>query len=354
MYVFKIVAFSLVALANGHAILNQPAAWNTQPSTRAPCGGATAAGRTPIQLAVAAGGTLNLDWQVVAGDGAGPVTVSIDPNGGTNFAVQARVTSANTNAAVGRYKIAATVPAGTVCGQTGCTLQVKSSSNWYSCSSINLQAAPTQQPTPKPTTPAPTEQTVTQQPTANPTEPTPKPTRVPTRVPTPLPKLCLTASNLNFCDMLNGKSVLAESNQQMALNDQLAANAFADDTANPKVFLLTTDTCKTNYKNVLCNKYLPGCTSSTTCKGNCQRTNACMDPSHAGLLNCEDQTIFAQVADNIGACAPFQPTNNNSPTNNSPTDNNNSPTTSYPLTDSSAHGLLPHLAVVILALAVLV
>lgn len=61
-------------------------------------------------------------WQVVAGDGNGPVTVSIDTAGGTSFTLlQVAATKIPT---VGTYTLTIFVPAGTVCTGTGglCTV----------------------------------------------------------------------------------------------------------------------------------------------------------------------------------------------------------------------------------------
>jgi hypothetical protein len=83
-FLVLLLAFvAVVASVSAHAVLRDPVPWNTNPSTSNPCGGGTNT-NTPV-LTVKYGQQVTLKWEVVAADGAGPVTMTIDPAGGQNF-----------------------------------------------------------------------------------------------------------------------------------------------------------------------------------------------------------------------------------------------------------------------------
>ncbi|EFA79282.1 putative transmembrane protein [Heterostelium album PN500] len=135
----RIVALALVclmtiSLVSSHAVLTNPVSWNTNPSKTSPCGGGTPA--TAPVATYCKGQPATLTWKVVAGDGTGPLTISIDPAGGTSFTtVVNQVAPAVNPNAVSTFKAVVTMPDIT-CDK--CTLQVFSSSNWFSCSTIKI------------------------------------------------------------------------------------------------------------------------------------------------------------------------------------------------------------------------
>jgi len=97
-----------------------------------------------------AGSTWQFQWQLVAGDGSGDVTVKFDPDYGTNFqqgSVATIVSGPDSSIDVlGYYTLQVTIPAGLKCtgGLTGnmCSVQFQSTSAWYSCTSITTDISP--------------------------------------------------------------------------------------------------------------------------------------------------------------------------------------------------------------------
>jgi hypothetical protein len=137
---FKYIAlFTILFICvSGHAVLRTPTPWSTSPSTASPCGGGTAPTTGPT---FNAGSKQTVVWQVIAGDGAGPVTGLVDPAGGTNFVVAVLGLQAEASPAVGTQTFTMTVPSVKCTGPGGlCTMQVKSSSNWQSCTSFAIAA----------------------------------------------------------------------------------------------------------------------------------------------------------------------------------------------------------------------
>jgi len=136
------IAFLLLCVAGvcvkGHAILRVPTAWNTAESTTSPCGG------SPFQITPDAVWTVGTQqqivWDVTIGDGVGPVTAAIDPAGGTNFSVPVLQNGPSTT--TGDHNFTVTVPNVQCTGVNNvCVMQVKSSSNWFSCTSLQVLPA---------------------------------------------------------------------------------------------------------------------------------------------------------------------------------------------------------------------
>ena len=65
---FAVSALALVAGALGHARLVSPVPWNTAPTKTSPCGGST---QLPATATWVAGSKVTIQWQLIAGDGAG-------------------------------------------------------------------------------------------------------------------------------------------------------------------------------------------------------------------------------------------------------------------------------------------
>jgi len=159
--VLAVVVLSLVVYVAGHAKLNDPLAWNPTPSKTQPCGGGaafstlpnTAAGSTDM---LKGGQSWQFQWQLVAGDGSGPVHVRIDPNYGTTFSVSVGTAGGDSSTIVsgpdpnyidvlGTYTLKLTIPQGIVCtgGTQGnlCSMQFYTDSGWYACATVTTDSS---------------------------------------------------------------------------------------------------------------------------------------------------------------------------------------------------------------------
>jgi len=210
------------------------------------------------------GTQVTINWQVVASDGAGGVTLQIDPTGGTNFAPTTY--ALGSPMAVGSYNFAFTVPNIQCTGAGGlCTITVFSTSNWFSCSSVAIVAA---------TAPAP---------------PPPAPT-------------CALATNLAYCSIRNNINVTLTPGQTAANLDSAAVSTFKGNINNTAVFLNGGDpACQQAYKLFLCFNVLTACGVNGACRYLCQdaMTKCQLTQAHTGLYNCSDTTQYP-VTTNCG------------------------------------------------------
>jgi len=86
MFKFACVVLFLSALyisGEAHAILRFPVPWIGNPSKASPCGGANTL--TAPAAAWKIGSTVNVTWQVIAGDGVGTVNITFDTTGAQAF-----------------------------------------------------------------------------------------------------------------------------------------------------------------------------------------------------------------------------------------------------------------------------
>jgi hypothetical protein len=167
---FVAVALALVAGVYGHARLLSPVPWNRNPSTNSPCGGATKLASTATWVQ---GSTVTIQWQLIAGDGAGPcvcvcvcggcargrrlttavvsgglgsVSITLDtlgtsnPVGSAGSQTPVTFSPATTAGNLATYSYSFTVPVGVTCPSSGCTIQV-TSANWFSCATVNIVSA---------------------------------------------------------------------------------------------------------------------------------------------------------------------------------------------------------------------
>jgi len=150
--VVAVVCLSLVSHVAAHAKLNMPLAWNPSPSKTAPCGGGAAYPSIPVQTSdstypsydLKTGQAWQFQWQLVAGDGSGPVMVGVDSTYGTNFqgiGTASVVSGPDTQIDVlGTYTLSITIPSGLVCtgGIQGnlCSMQFKNQNGWYACATV--------------------------------------------------------------------------------------------------------------------------------------------------------------------------------------------------------------------------
>jgi len=65
----------------GHAALVNPIPWNPNPSQTAPCGGVV---KSAPLTTLARNSDVNIVWNVIAGDGIGPVMLTFDATGGAD------------------------------------------------------------------------------------------------------------------------------------------------------------------------------------------------------------------------------------------------------------------------------
>jgi hypothetical protein len=210
------------------------------------------------------GETVNIEWEVVAGDGAGTVTASIDYNGGTAFDTTMTLVGTNPTTAVGKYSFTATVPTGKNCSR--CTVQL-ASSGWVACTTVAIGTA----------------------------APPPQPTR------------CITTPALSFCNSVSNKANVALPGNfanASAFDDLIAATYHAN-LANVNVFA-TPDTpgCRDAYKKLICGLQWVDCTSfkKPGCNQACQDTvRLCgLTELHKTYYDCS--TIPNTNADMTGSC----------------------------------------------------
>jgi len=256
------VLLALCAYVNAHAELVVPLGWNPNPSKTMPCGGGapgTVAQSTWIAFTQAA-----VQWTVVAGDGVGPVTALLDPTGGTTFAnVSNYVTlfTGQPSLTVAPQTFFFPVPNVTCTGKGGlCTVQVFSSSGWYACSTVAILP-----------------------PCDNCTAPPPP------------PPVCLKATGMTFCTMMNDKNVEVPSGYSAAAIDIDTETTYISYLANKNVFSNGNDaTCKSDYMTFLCALKTPPCAGSNgqaigaACHSMCQAAmSACqLNATHTALYPC--------------------------------------------------------------------
>jgi len=273
VYVFLVV--------DGHSILRQPQAWNTQESKSRPCGN----GNMPVAAVTGAnkalpGNEVSGRWDVTAGDGNGAVTITAVKNdaGAATFAdgINIPITMPTIpTSGTGQYAFTFQVPSDLKCdgGADGssCHLQFKSTSNWYSCMTLSLAV---------PATAAPTKPLATLSPTGSPTI-------------TP-PKTCTVfATGLPFCSTLAGKSVYLEASAETMENRLQRVKDDADfNRLNPLVFRNgQTSACEAAFNEYWCARSFPHCASGTItdqCKTRCEKAMSLCDrdPLHKDAFSC--------------------------------------------------------------------
>jgi len=305
--------FVFFAVVDGHSILRTPAAWNARESKRAPCGGANA---VAAAAKVEVGQTIQARWEVTAGDGNGPVTAKFASAANNGAAVGASTNTIPLTFATvpargtGNYPFTFTIPAAMaeICkgGADGasCDVQFKSTSNWYSCTTISMNAAvvetqaPTKSPITTPTTGAPTKDICTN----------------------------YVAAMLPYCSKVAGKRVFKFGDGSLADSLTFAKTQVDDNRLNPLVFRNgATPECAQAYEDWLCSdKIFSPCLGTTeqlfaaqkvgnaaldallpyACLNRCKiRNSVCdLDPSHDlafGPFKCDSANVNADAA---GTC----------------------------------------------------
>jgi len=260
-----VVLCSLAILANSHAVLKVPIPFSANPSKTSPCGGGATAAVASANWQV--GSVVSITWQVVAADGAGPLSAIFDVAGTQSFTA-APIALGNPQV-VGIYKYNISVP-NLTCGGPNklCTVQF-SANGWFSCTSVSLVTTP----------PVPVD--------TNPT--------------------CQLVNGLSFCSELNGQFVLVPFGQTAAATDASVAATFPVTLYNPNVFATPNSTaCANAYHTFLCHNTLPYCGGAAfACKSVCNSAiQLCgITPSHLALYNCDAGPVSC-CQNNTQACNP--------------------------------------------------
>jgi hypothetical protein len=266
---------SSAVLVAGHAKLNNPLAWNPNPSTQQKCGGGTdpAVARASWPSGAKVAGAI--EWEVVAGDGVGAITVKLDPNGGTDFTVNVPITG-TTPATTIKYTFDITKVPNVECKGAGglCTVQI-GNGNWVGCSTVEITGV-----TAAAVVVAPGE-----------------------------PK-CENLTGLVLCKAMEGRSGMIPYGTTMEAVDATLDTTIRATLFNPKVFDTPEgDGCGGAYVAYMCAKTFPSCnllTQKETDVGPCnsvclQAQNACgLKTDHKALLGCFSATNGDK--DNYGSC----------------------------------------------------
>jgi len=285
-----VVIATVIALVNGHAAMIKPLAWNGPNPTNGPqpCGTQT---NKPLASAAAiwpAGATITdaVEWKIIAGDGAGPITASLDLAGGHDFSAAVPVTLIGTSPTnVGtQYSFKAVAPTVTCTGPTGadgnptCTLQIKGPNGWVGCSTIAITGSGGGS-----SSGSVAAVTVNTNP------------------------VCVNnVQGLTFCTKVNGHRVLIPFGMDAATLD---ANTFSTYNAtynNHKVFFShLTPGCSDAYADYMCGMNFPLCTNPALgpCQVTCSATvQLCgLNATHKNLYDCSQ--LVNAGADSNGNCA---------------------------------------------------
>lgn len=304
---FLIGFLCIISVVNGHSILRTPAPWRTRESKRAPCGN----GNLPTTLANAAvngGTTITAMWEVTAGDGNGPITAryvlndaSATTAGFANAPQLAVTMNPIPQRGTGQYPFTFPAPpVGTACagGPNGdaCHIQFRSTSNWYSCTTIPLSAAvvPTGSPTTlSPTAPATTRSPTTQAPTA------------PVVGQYQCTPLSATSASNTICQGIANKNVLSETaGTQTAVITQAAAE-LASFRYQPLVFRNGASTaCGQALAEFYCAFSLPLCTPPAAGSNQITYNNACYSRCETAMAVCDIDPYHKEAF----SCAQFTET----------------------------------------------
>jgi len=245
-----LVFLSLCINVFGHAKLDTPTAWNPNPSKTFPCGGGAP---QPFASIVWQGGSLqSLIWEVVAGDGVGPVEGLINTQAQTNFdtGVVTLFTGGN-SPSLGQHIMTFTVPNIQCVGpnQT-CLLQVSSSSGWVACSTISISN---------------TSRSISEK------------------------NVCVYGTEIQFCSFRNAANISIPLGTSASSVDLQVNSTYNTNINNPNVFTNGGDAnCQAAYKQLACLDGLPDCGQTSACKTVCQNavTLCGLTPAEANLYDC--------------------------------------------------------------------
>jgi len=262
---------SFLVYVQAHAVLQQPTPFNTNPSTTAPCGvgSVSESMKSTASASWVAGSTVTIEWHLIAGDGGGNLYGAFDPDGGTNFTVPAWTDTFPTKGAGVFYNKTFTVPETLTCANSPtklCTLRVYTSSNWNSCTMVDIVA--------------------------------PDCSACPTPAPPQLQCTTLTTA-VSFCPSTN--VMIANGSSPQDINAELISS-FNANRANPNVFSNgNSSACMSSYQTLLCSLSLPSCDpssgkieeSSQACQAQCEQTmsDCGIVPAHVDLYPCSSYPL---------------------------------------------------------------
>ncbi|KAJ2991983.1 hypothetical protein HDV02_003368 [Globomyces sp. JEL0801] len=249
--------FILLLETDAHAVLQVPLPFNPNPSKTGPCGGASFSKTTSTIYRLKTDGQLPFTWNVIAGDGGGTLSASIDPLGGTNFTLP---TSLNFNApTVGQYSTELTLPSVSCTKNNPCTMQIKTSANWFSCFLFE---------------------------TGNYTAKDLYPSMI---------KSCASvgANTMTYCQSMNNNQVVLPETNNFVFQDS-ANQVFYNSVINNTNVMVngTNELCQSMLKNYICGSTLQYCGTSSHLTGmdNCycesMKKNCGITESHDALFNC--------------------------------------------------------------------
>jgi len=250
---FLIIASLLISFLGcvlGHAKLDTPTAWNPNPSKTFPCGGGAP---QPYASVVWQQGTVqNLIWEVVAGDGVGPVQGLINVKAQTDFTSPVTLFTNGNSPALGQHTMTFKIP-NIVCQgpNSTCLLQVSSSSGWVACSTISISNSSNS---------GPVENTY-----------------------------CVYGTEIQFCATKNAANVSIPLGTSTATVDLQVLSTYETNINNTNVFLNGADpNCQAAYKALVCDNGLPSCGRTSACQETCQNAvNLCsLTPDEANLYPC--------------------------------------------------------------------
>lgn len=275
----------------GHARLNSPTAWNPGPSKTSPCGGGAEPALPATTLEI--GKPWTFLWEMIAGDGAGVVEFSLSSKGGTTFDFPVFFSSSSIP---GDPKVNTITITGTATilpnfmGCTGtnglCTIQLRSTSNWFACTSVKINNTGV-------STAATTVGTTKGPPTA-----------------------CVTATNLNICSSLNGRQIITPPGTYgdaatLRAIDQSVNATRSLNLNNPNVFNTSgAPGCFEAYTRFLCSLSFPLCNTQkigivpTTCNTACLNSNfyCNLTVAHQFLYYCSNALYSRLDQDSAGDC----------------------------------------------------
>ncbi|KYR01879.1 putative transmembrane protein [Tieghemostelium lacteum] len=249
-----LIISTFIAIISAHSALVSPKPFNPNQSKQAQCGGGSQ--QADPQVTFCAGQDATIVWQVFASDGNGAVTFGIDYAGGvTTFeTIQSTGTTPTT---VGKYTFSLKIPADKTSAKA--TLQAKSTTGWYSCSTVAIA-----------TTGCGADTAVAKEPTE--------------------------VDDLNFCTMVNDKTVMIDTGADADTLDGAAQLTYSTNIANPLVFANNGSQCQQAYKPFLCKLTFPlakgsdGVDPDPICKEECENVSTYCQTTelHSTLYPCDE------------------------------------------------------------------
>jgi len=259
-------------------VLLSPTPFNTNPSTTPLCGVAAIsdAMKSTAQATWKAGQLVTIAWHLIASDGGGNLYGAFDPLGGTDFTVPAWTTVFTTSGSNKFYNHTFSVPSSLSCSQspTGlCSFRVYTSSNWNSCTMVNV-----------------CEDCV---------------------APPPPPLVCSPVNTkLTFCPSNISDAMISEGYVASDIDADLRLT-LVNNLNNTNVFQNGKSlACQQSYTTLLCSLSLTSCNpltvqvlqNSRACRAQCKETmSECeVAPAHVSLYDCDTLPLCPGEVDDAG------------------------------------------------------